>query len=78
MANQKCKICDGNLFDVGSIQCGAIHEQYRDASKTLETLPEDKFQAFFQSLPARVQLLVRGGLVDWREVLPQWYIKLLL
>lgn len=47
----------------------------QDALKILEAMPEDKFQAFFKALPQRVQLLVRGGLVNWREVLPQWYIK---
>lgn len=45
------------------------------ALKTLEAMPEPEFQAFFKSLPSRVQLLVRGGMQDWREVLPQWYVK---
>jgi hypothetical protein len=41
----------------------------------LEAMPEEEFQKFFQSLPARVQLLVNGGLCDWKIVLPQWYEK---
>lgn len=41
----------------------------------LEKLPEDKFQAFFAELPERVKLLVRGGMADWRQVLPEWYAK---
>ena len=40
-----------------------------EAIKRLEEMPEDKFQAFFGGLPGRVQLLVKGGLVDWRECL---------
>ncbi len=39
----------------------------------LEQLPEKEFQAFFATLPERVKLCVRGGLVDWRAVLPEWY-----
>ena len=46
-----------------------------EAIKTIEDMPEDKFQAFFKGLPARVQLCVRGGLVDWRECLAGWYIR---
>ena len=42
----------------------------------LEAMPEAEFQAFFKSLPARVQLIVRGGLSNWREVLPEWYIQI--
>lgn len=41
----------------------------------LEALPETEFQAFFAWLPERVRLLVRGRVVDWREVLPEWYAK---
>ncbi len=46
------------------------------AIKRLETMPEADFQKFFKSLPARVQLLVKGGMVDWKTALPQWFIKL--
>ncbi len=45
------------------------------ALKILEKMPEDQFQAFFKSLPKRVTMLVKAGFVDWRKVLPQWYIK---
>lgn len=41
--------------------------------KELESLPEDKFQKFFATLPERVKLLVRGGMCDWRAVLPKYY-----
>jgi len=44
--------------------------------KKLETMPEKEFQTFFKSLPLRVQILIRGGLADWKEVLPEWYVKL--
>ncbi len=46
-----------------------------EAIKTLEEMPEDQFQTFFKGLPGRVQLLVKGGLVDWKECLASWYIK---
>jgi len=45
-----------------------------NALKILEKMPEDKFQSFFKSLPLRTQILIRGGLADWQEVLPKWYI----
>jgi len=47
----------------------------QDALKILEEMPEPEFQEFFTSLPYRVQLCCKGGLVDWKEVLPQWYEK---
>ena len=47
----------------------------QEALQKLEQMPEKEFQSFFQLLPARVQILVRGGFVDWREVLPEWYLK---
>jgi len=46
-----------------------------DALNILEAMPEDTFQAFFSSLPARVRLVVGSGLCNWKEVLPQWYVK---
>jgi hypothetical protein len=41
----------------------------------VETMSEEEFQAFFAWLPERVKLLVRGRMVDWREVLPEWLKK---
>ena len=38
----------------------------------LEAMTEAEFQAFFATLPQRVQILVRSGMCDWREVLPQY------
>ena len=46
-----------------------------EAIKVLEEMPEDDFQSFFKGLPGRVQLLVKGGMVDWRECLSDWYIR---
>lgn len=46
------------------------------ALKKLEAMPEAEFQTFLKSLPQRVQLLVRGGMVEWKKVLPEWYIKI--
>lgn len=42
---------------------------------TVETLPEEEFQRFFSWLPSRVQLLVKSGMCDWKEVLPEWFDK---
>jgi len=47
-----------------------------EALKILEEMPEPEFQEFFNSLPARTRLCCQGGLVDWKEALPQWFIKL--
>lgn len=41
----------------------------------LEALPKPEFDTFFKWLPARTQILLRGGMVDWHNVLPEWYIK---
>lgn len=46
----------------------------QEAIKIVEDMPEDKFQDFFNNLPMRTQLCVKGGLVDWRECLAYWYI----
>jgi hypothetical protein len=45
------------------------------ALKILMEMNEREFQTFFDSLPPRVKLMVKGGMVDWKEVLPQWYIN---
>jgi len=45
----------------------------QETLKKLEAMPEEEFQNFFKSLPLRTQILVRVGLVDWREVLPNYY-----
>lgn len=41
----------------------------------LEALPESEFQEFVGRLPMRVMTLIRGGMVSWRDALPEWYIK---
>jgi len=45
------------------------------ALKVLEEMPEPEFQEFYKALPARVRLCCEGGLVNWKEVLPEWYLK---
>jgi len=45
------------------------------ALQKLEDMSDEDFMSFLNNLPMRVQLCVKGGLVDWREVLPGWYIK---
>ena len=47
----------------------------KEALVILETMPEKQFQAWFKELPHRVRLMVRGGMVNWKEVLPIWYIN---
>ena len=46
-----------------------------EAISALEDMPEDYFQEFFSALPARVKLMVKGGMVNWAETLAGWYIK---
>ena len=46
-----------------------------EALRVLEIMSEPEFQAFFETLPERVKLCCKGRLVDWRHVLPEWYIK---
>ena len=45
------------------------------ALSKLTDMPEPEFQQFFKSLPQRVQMMCKGGLVNWKEVLPAWYVK---
>lgn len=47
-----------------------------EALKSLEAMNDKEFNIFLKKCPNRVQLLVRGRMVDWREVLPDYYIKL--
>ena len=54
-------------------QLKAMCEKH-EALKALEAMTDQEFNEFLGSLPARVQLLVKGRMVDWREVLPEWYI----
>ena len=48
----------------------------QQALKKLETMTNQEFNQFLESLPARVQLLVKSNFVDWKETLPDWYLKL--
>lgn len=57
---------------IGDMQRADEMKHYRALQK-IEAMDEEEFQKFFKSLPARVQLLVKGGLCDWRKVLPQYY-----
>ena len=36
-----CKICDGDLEDIGSIQCGAMHQEYQE--KEAKKRPDNDF-----------------------------------
>lgn len=46
-----------------------------DALKALEAMTYTDFNAFLAELPQRTQMLVRSRMCDWREVLPDCYIK---
>jgi len=46
-----------------------------EALAKLEAMPEKEFKEFYDQLPYRVRLCCEGGLVDWREALPQWYLN---
>ena len=50
-----------------------ITTKHIDALNSLNAMSDDEFLAFFNLLPLRVRMLVKSGLVDWREILPQWY-----
>lgn len=46
------------------------------ALKKLKSMSDADFNAFLKRTPQRTQMMVRSGLVDWKEVLPGWLIKI--
>lgn len=46
------------------------------ALQALEAMSDQEFNTFLSGLPARVGMLVRSRMVDWREVLPEWYLSI--
>ena len=46
------------------------------ALKILEEMTDKDFDEFLKVLPQRVHLLLKSHLIDWKKVLPQWYLKL--
>lgn len=46
------------------------------ALQKLEAMNDEEFRVFMEKLPKVTQMLVRSGLVDWREVLPVWYERI--
>jgi len=50
-------------------------EEEQRALNTLEAMDNEDFEQFLDSLPLRTQMMVSSGLVDWREVLPRWYLS---
>ena len=46
-----------------------------EALEKLESMPEAEFQEFFAWLPLRTQMMLKGHMVSWGEVLPAWYLK---
>ena len=47
----------------------------KEALQKLEDMDDPKFMAFLDSLPLRVSMMVKARMVNWREVLPLWYLK---
>ncbi len=47
----------------------------KEALQKLEDMDDSTFMAFLESLPLRVEMLIKGRMVDWRETLPAWYLK---
>jgi hypothetical protein len=48
----------------------------KEALDILEKMSSKEYQQFCEKLPNRVQLLLKAGFVSWREVLPEWYIRI--
>ena len=47
-----------------------------EALRELEEMNEADFARFWNGfVSSRARLLITGGMADWREVLPKWYIK---
>ena len=46
-----------------------------EALLKLEKMSTQEFNNFLKRLPERVGMLVRSGMCNWREVLPEWYVK---
>lgn len=46
-----------------------------EALQKLDEMEDKEFMEFLDSLPPRVVLMVKGRMVNWREVLPAWYVK---
>ena len=42
---------------------------------TLETMTDDQFDVFFDSLPLRVQYLWKAGMVSGQKIIDEWYPK---
>jgi hypothetical protein len=40
---------------------------------TLETITDEEFDMFCDTLPPRVLLLAQGGLVSWQKVIDDYY-----
>ncbi len=47
-----------------------------EALIALEKMTDEEFNRFLQKCPERVQMLVRSHMVDWQEILPEWYMIL--
>ena len=46
-----------------------------EALNTLERMSNKEFNLFLKTLPQRVQMLVRSGMTNWKEVLPTWFLQ---
>ena len=48
----------------------------KEAERIIEKMTDSEYDVFLKSLPLRTQYLIRSGIVNYRDVLPKWYIKL--
>lgn len=42
---------------------------------TLDTMSDDEFDSFCDSLPPRVRMLAQGRMVSWQRVIDEYYQK---
>jgi hypothetical protein len=47
-----------------------------EALKAIDGMDDKKLNEFIEKCPPRVQILVRGHMVDYREVLADWYMRI--
>lgn len=52
------------------------NKERNKALKALEVISDADFEKFLNECPARVQLLVRSGIANWKVILPEWYVSI--
>jgi len=70
-----CIGCEASTMDFSGFKDRVCDDCFDKALLVLDTMPDEQFNRFLQWTPARVQMLVRGKMVEWRDVLPSWYVR---